>query len=151
MAAPSSDDTGSSGTSPDNDESGRDVPGGLSQTGPFPSSLYGVRTFGAAGDGQALDTEAIQRAVDRVSGDGGGTLYFPPGDYLSGTVRLRDNVTLFLENGSTIWGSTNMADYNPDHKHLLYAANAKNITLTGAAPSTETVRAFGTMDDSNAG
>ena len=106
-------------------------PGSAGQDNSFPSSLYNVRTFGAGGNGTTPDTAAIQRAVDRVSADGGGTLYFPPGDYLSGTVRLRDNITVFLENGCTIWGSTNMDDYDPDHKHLLYAENAKNITLAG--------------------
>ena len=100
-------------------------------TGPTQFSFYDVRAFGALGDRTTLNTGAIQRAVDRVSGDGGGTLYFPPGDYLTGTVRLRDNVTVFLENGCIIWGSTDLDDYDPDHKHLLYAENAKNIALAG--------------------
>jgi hypothetical protein len=95
------------------------------------SPVYNVAAFGAVGDGRTLDTAAVQRAVDRAAAEGGGTVYLPPGDYLSGTIRLRDDVTLHLGSGSTIWGSTNLAHYDPDHKHLLYAEAAKNVTLLG--------------------
>lgn len=95
------------------------------------SSVHDIKSFGASGDGRTLNTDAIQKAVDTVSGEGGGTIYFPPGDYLTGTIRLRNNITLYLENGCTIWGSTDLAHYNADHKHLLYAEDAKNIVITG--------------------
>lgn len=94
-------------------------------------SVYDIQTFGAVGDGTTMNTKAIQRAVDCVSGNGGGTIYFPPGDYLTGTLRLRDNVTLYLEMGCTIWGSTDLDHYDPDHKHLLWAEDARNIALVG--------------------
>ncbi|MBT4496143.1 MAG: hypothetical protein HOC74_00390 [Gemmatimonadetes bacterium] len=93
--------------------------------------IFAVNAFGATGDGATMDTESIQQAVDRAAEAGGGTVYFPPGDYLAGTIRLRDNVTLYLEYGSTLWGSTDLAQYDAEHKHLLYARNAGNIAIAG--------------------
>lgn len=97
----------------------------------FPASVYDVAAFGATGDKRTMDTDAIQKAIDHVSAEGGGTLYFPPGDYLTGTLRLLDNVTVYLEIGSTLWGSTDIAHYTPEHKHLLFAEHAENIAVIG--------------------
>jgi polygalacturonase len=63
---------------------------------------YSVRTFGAKGDGKTRDTEAINRAIDAASAKGGGTVYFPAGTYLSFSIRLKSNITIYLDNGSTI-------------------------------------------------
>ncbi|UCE48102.1 MAG: hypothetical protein JSW47_21205, partial [Phycisphaerales bacterium] len=93
--------------------------------------FYSVREYGAVGDNATLDTMAIQKAVDAAADKGGGTVFFPPGDYLAGTIRLRDNVTIYLESGCTVWGSTNMDDYDSDHKHLFYAQDTKNIAVCG--------------------
>jgi polygalacturonase len=59
----------------------------------------------------------------------GGLVYFPPGDYLSGSIRLKSNVTLYLEAGATIWGSCDLADYNPPY--LIYAEDATRIAVMG--------------------
>lgn len=53
-----------------------------------------VTDFGARGDGQSDDTEAIRRAVEAAAGGHGGTVYFPPGVFLCGRVELPDHVTL---------------------------------------------------------
>ncbi len=68
-----------------------------------------VRAMGALGDGHHLDTAAIQSAVDACAG--GGTVWFAPGVYRSGTIRLRNRVKLHLANGATLLGSTDLADY----------------------------------------
>lgn len=73
--------------------------------------ILNVQAFGAVGDGHTLDTQAISRAVKRCSGSGGCTLVFPPGRYRTGTFELLSNVTLDLEPGSVLEGSTNMNDY----------------------------------------
>ena len=65
-----------------------------------------VRTFGAHGDGRTVETAAIQRAIDACA-----TLRFPPGRYVSGTLMLHSNLTLQLDAGATLAGSTRIADY----------------------------------------
>ena len=72
---------------------------------------YDVVRFGAAGDGKTLDTAAIQGAVDACAQSGGGTVLFPAGTYLSGTICLKDNVRLDLAAGAVILGSTDVKDY----------------------------------------
>ena len=72
---------------------------------------FSVRDFGARGDGTTLDTLAIQRAIDARSRQGGGKVVFPAGRYVSGTILLKDNVTLRIELGAELLGSTNLADY----------------------------------------
>ncbi len=92
---------------------------------------HNVRDFGAIGDGTSLDTRAVQAAVDRAAADGGGCVYFPAGDYLCGTVRLRNHVSLYLENGCTVWGSKNLDDYDADKPHLFYATDARDLVICG--------------------
>src|SRR5438445_3178091 len=65
---------------------------------------FSVRDYGAAGDGVASDTSAINQAIDACSKAGGGQVLFPPGRYLSGTIHLRDRATLFLSAGATLLG-----------------------------------------------
>jgi polygalacturonase len=61
-----------------------------------------VRSFGAKGDGNAVDTPAINAAIEAAAASGGGTVYFPAGVYLSFSIRLKSHVHLHLAPGSTI-------------------------------------------------
>lgn len=76
---------------------------------------FDVRAFGAAGDGQTLDTPAINRAIEAAAAAGGGTIEFPAGDYLSFTIRLRSRVTLRLGQGATITAAEPPADLAPGY------------------------------------
>ena len=67
--------------------------------------------FGARPDGQTLATKAIQQAVDACAEQGGGVVQLSPGVYLSGTIFLRTGVTLQIDEGATLLGSTNLVDY----------------------------------------
>ena len=49
-----------------------------------------------------LDTDPINKAIASVSAKGGGTVYFPAGTYLSFSIRLKSNITIYLDNGATI-------------------------------------------------
>jgi len=101
-----------------------------------------VRDFGAAGDGKTLDTRAIQKAIDACSANAGGVVELPAGTYLSGSILLKDNVTLRLDQNATLLGSTNPADYtvideftdglgNKMGWALVGAADAKNVGIDG--------------------
>jgi hypothetical protein len=72
-----------------------------------------VRAHGARGDGKANDTAAIQRAIDAVPG---GVVLFPPGDYVSGTLHLRDHLVLRLAAGATLIASPHDEDFDPPEK-----------------------------------
>lgn len=101
-----------------------------------------VTKYGAAGDGATLNTTALQKAIDDCSKSGGGKVIFPAGKYLTGTIVLKDNVTLSLQKDAVILGSTNVEHYyNPDPFKdglgvdvgwaLVAAVDAKNIGIEG--------------------
>ena len=73
--------------------------------------MLDVRDFGAAGDGLTLDTQAVQTAIDTCGAASGGTVHFRPGEYVTGALFLRNNVTLDLEAGAVLLGSEDPADY----------------------------------------
>ncbi len=91
--------------------------------------IFNVCNFGVVGDGNTLNTTTFQILIDSCSNNGGGTLFFPPGDFLTGTFQIKDNVNIYLSPGATIWGSENRSDYS--HGCLVYAEDAKNISITG--------------------
>src|SRR5437879_4989678 len=70
-------------------------------TVPF-ESAFNVKAFGAKGDGKALDSPAINRAIDAAAASGGGTVFFPAGTYRSFSVRLKSNITLYFDQGSVL-------------------------------------------------
>jgi hypothetical protein len=74
-------------------------------------NMVSVQDFGGKGDGITMDTSAIQAAIDACTNKGGGTVYLPPGNYLIGTITLKDNVTLHVGAGARLLGSTSLADY----------------------------------------
>jgi hypothetical protein len=81
-------------------------------------AIFNVRGFGARGDGQTKDTGAVQKAIE-AAGRGGGCIYFPPGRYLCGTLRLRSHITLRLESGATLVAAPERSDFD-DYEKLGY-------------------------------
>lgn len=86
---------------------------------------FDVREFGAVGDGVAADTAAVQNAIDACAAAGGGTVLFPPGDYLCGTIELRSDVLLEIAHAATVHGSGKITDYgepqNGGYDEIRYA------------------------------
>lgn len=91
--------------------------------------------FGAVADGRTLNSAGIQAAIDYVSAQGGGRVVFTPGKFLTGTVYLKDGVTLHLEAGATLLGSPNPWDYTKDSyvqwTSMIFSIKQKNIGITG--------------------
>lgn len=91
-----------------------------------------IAPFADAGDKPV--TERIQRAIDDVSQSGGGVVAVEKGSYVSGSIILKSGVTLRLEKGAVILGSTNYSDYaaTPSRgRSLIYAEDAESIALEG--------------------
>jgi polygalacturonase len=112
-------------------------------------TLYNVRAYGAVGDGRTLDSPAINKAIEECSLAGGGTVYFPAGMYLCGSIRLKSNIHLVLEVGSVILGAPQYLNaYDPTepwegiayqdgghtyfHNSLIWGEDLTNISITGA-------------------
>ncbi len=104
---------------------------------------YTITSFGAKSDTAFLSTIAIQSAIDQCNSDKGGKVIIPSGSYRSGTIYLKNNVTLYLEKGATLYGSTQLSDYPenfPDYtffrkgevkRALIYAENCSDIAIEG--------------------
>ncbi len=103
---------------------------------------FPVTCYGAVGDGQTLNTAAIQAAIDACAHAGGGTVYIPAGLYLTGSLSLHSNITLYLDAGATLRGSSNLADYAlissrwegaeiTTHAPLIGGRDLKNIAVLG--------------------
>lgn len=116
-----------------------------------------ILDFGAIADGIALNTEAIQNAIDVCAESGGGRVDVPAGVYKTGTIWLRDNVELHLELGAELLASENMDDYNELEayeqnfgsvheewvgKHLIIAHEIKNCAITGFGTINGNCQAF---------
>ncbi len=85
--------------------------------------------LGAKPDGVTLCTDLIQKAIDDCSASGGGTVTVPAGVFLTGTIFLKNNVILYLENGAVLLGSTKIEDYKPGN--LIKAYKVQNVGITG--------------------
>lgn len=106
------------------------------------TSFCNIKEFGAVGDGRTNNTVAIQSAIDACHEAGGGQVLVSGGEFVTGTIIIKDNVTLKVEIGSSLIGSENPEDYqNIDSfvdatgqvrgKCLIGAIDAKNIALIG--------------------
>jgi polygalacturonase len=96
------------------------------------------RNYGAKGDGVTKDTGAIQKAIDVCEQKGGGTVRLIAGTYLSAPIVLKSNITLQLDKGATLLGSSDHGDYPakiefrlPSLQSLISATNATNVAITG--------------------
>ena len=95
------------------------------------AEVFDVRHYGAQGGRDTVATAQLQAALDACSRAGGGTVYVPSGEYLSGGLFLPSRVSLYLETGSTIHASTRQEDYPNGPPRLINARKAENISILG--------------------
>jgi polygalacturonase len=113
------------------------------------SNWISIKDFGAKGDGKVVDTKAINDAIDAAVKTGGGTVYFAAGTYLSYSIHLKSNISLYLDQGCTLLaadsaaggryddpetGATNgYQDYGHSHWHnsLIWGENLENVSILG--------------------
>ena len=107
------------------------------------ADFYNMKELGADPTGRTSCTELINTTIKKGSGEGGATLYFPAGEYLTGAIRLESNITIHLESGAILKFSDRFEDYLPfvrirwegvfmnSLSPLIYANRAENITIQG--------------------
>ncbi len=121
-------------------------------------AIFDVRAYGAVGDGKAVDSPAINKAIEAAAAAGGGTVYFPAGTWLSFSIRLKSHVNLHLSQGATILAAdspkpgettgynggtydaaepndpwTPYQDYGHNHWHnsLIWGESIDDLSITG--------------------
>lgn len=106
------------------------------------SNIYNIKNFGAIGDGRTLNTKVIEDAIEACSQAGGGTVYIPSGRFLTGAILLKSHVNLYLDAGSTLLFSNDIAEYpvvksrwegveKKVYASCIYGENLENISVTG--------------------
>lgn len=107
------------------------------------SKTIDVTGSGAINDGVFSNTKIINEVIKSLSKEGGGTLYFPSGVYLTGPIILRSNVAIYVDAGATIKFSDDFSEYTPfvemryegvvmkSFMPLFYAYEEENITIKG--------------------
>ncbi len=113
------------------------------------AKMYDVTAFGAKADGKTIDTPAINRAIEQAAADGGGTVYFPAGEYACYSIRLKSHIHLYLEQGARIVAAFPTAEEGYDeaepnehnrfqdfgHSHwknsLIWGIGLEEITISG--------------------
>ncbi len=98
------------------------------------SEVYNIMDFGAKNNGREITTVMIQNAIDMCYAKGGGTVFVPRGEYLTGTLNLRSNVEFHLGMGAVIKASTDLSHYQKRMEHLaglFYTEEAENVSITG--------------------
>ena len=113
------------------------------------AKVYNVQDYGAKADGVTIDTPAINRAIEEAAAAGGGTIYFPAGEYACYSIRLASHIHLYLEQGAQIVAAFPTASEGYDeaepnehnkyqdfgHSHwknsLIWGIGLEDISITG--------------------
>jgi polygalacturonase len=111
--------------------------------------LLNIKDFGAIGDGKTINTKPINDAIEAAAKQGGGTVYFPAGNFLSFSIHLKSNIALYLDQGCVLMAADTTAngkydsgepnafdqyqDYGHSHWHnsLIWGENLENISILG--------------------
>lgn len=116
---------------------------------PADANVFNIKSFGAKGDGKTIDTAAINKTIEAAAAAGGGTVFFPAGNYLSVSIHLKSNIALYLDQGATIIAANTSNDVKYDapepnewdkyqdfghthwHNSLIWGENLTNVSILG--------------------
>ncbi len=128
------------------------------RSSPAGTVIFDIRTYGAVGDGKAIDSPAINKAIEAAAAAGGGTVLFPAGTWLCFSIHLKSLVALYLDQGATIlaadsplpgaatgynggtydaaepntaWDAYQDYGHNHWHNSLLWGENLHDISIAG--------------------
>ena len=109
----------------------------------FPDKEFPITDFGAVKDGTINNSDAIAKAINKCSEEGGGKVVIPEGEWVTGAIHFKSNVNLHLSEGAVLLFTDNPDDYLPavmtsweglecfNYSPLLYAYECENIAITG--------------------
>ena len=89
---------------------------------------YCVTDYGVVNSATTLQTKQFQHVIDKCFLEGGGRVVVPDGTYLIGGIRLRSNVTLYLQKGAVLLGSRNPEDYFAYLEDEIEPLDSKHLT-----------------------
>lgn len=96
------------------------------------SKTYNITKYGALADGKTDNTKAIQKTIDAASGNGGGMVLVPKGNFVTRVLYLKSNVDLHVGQGGALLATTRRIDYGPQKASALIVANDVNhVAITG--------------------
>jgi polygalacturonase len=104
------------------------------------AAFIDVVDYGAHPDGSASSTEAIHSAIQAAKAVGGGTVYFPPGNYITGPIELVNNLVLDIDAGATLRFPATRLPFTKGREQgiecltpvpLIGGRNLQNVTITG--------------------
>ncbi len=109
----------------------------------FPPRTYSIVEAGAIEGGTVKCTQAILSTIEKAAKAGGGTVLIPKGRWLTGAIRLDNNINLRLEKDAVLLFSQDTSDYLPvvfsrhedvecyKYSAFIYAEGKENIAITG--------------------
>jgi polygalacturonase len=100
----------------------------------FADRTFNIKDYGAIGDGQTVNTQAIAKAIDACAAAGGGTVLMPAGLWLTGPIELKSNVNLHTEWGTLVMFSSDHSLFTMQGgrgKPQLYGEKLENVAVTG--------------------
>lgn len=112
----------------------------MHQTASNAQEIFNIKKYGAVADGKTINTKAIQAAIDACAKNGGGQVIIPNGTFMTGTIKLKSNVALYLEPSATLKGSGEYSDYEwepydmgPKEKRrsLIHGRDLTNVAILG--------------------
>lgn len=99
--------------------------------------VFNIKDYGAKDDGKTLNTKAIQSAIDACASAGGGQVLIPNGRFVTGTIRLKSNVAIYLDATAILQGSSEYNDYEwvpyslGRRRTIVYGINLDNVAILG--------------------
>lgn len=116
--------------------------------------FYNVKNFGAKGDGAHIDSPAINAAIEAASAQGGGTVYFPAGVYQSYSIRLKSNISLYLDHGAVLKAAVptdsmhyDLPEENPSDDYQDFGhSHWQNSLMWGIGLHDVSIQGFGLID-----
>ncbi len=107
----------------------------------IPDRKVNIKDFGAVGDGETLNTEAINKSIETCSEQGGGSVIIPPGLWLTGPIEMKSKINLHIQKGAVVLFSRDHSQYpiiktDPSSntwfvKNPIYGYDLKDIAITG--------------------